>query len=379
MFEYHRAPTRSSAPGSPGRVGDQRRRRRHLAVVVAAVSIATGSAATTAAADGRTARTEATASASPEVRTELMRLECAGRDGDVASIGCRWSVPDAATGIRLIRIALGSGMGRVTVHRTDDPTANTYVDSPVRRGVRYVYAVRAIDASGRLVGASRPVVAGVALPEPTGVEVLRLQCASTGAVTVRCAWSAPATPARVLTLWRSVDGGPRERVASFTGSFPTSYGDQVPASSSRAFYAVIATDGGGEIVARSRADGVTFPDVVPDVEVVPDAPPPVETRPVETRPVETAPPETRPVETAPPETRPVETRPVETRPPETRPAETRPVETAPPETRPVATDPAPRRPADTRPVDTQPVETRPAETRPDRAEVATTRDGDRTN
>lgn len=386
MFEYHRAPTRSSASESPGTVGTRRRPHRHLAVAVAAATIATGFATTSAAADGRGAGAESTVSASPVGHTEPMRLACTGRDGDVASIGCRWSVPDAAVGIRLIRIALGSGMGRVTVHRTDDPAENTYIDSPVRRGVRYVYAVRAVDSSGRLVAASRPVVAGVALPEPTGVEVLRLQCASTGAVTVRCAWSAPATPARVLTLWRSVDGGPRERVASFTGSFPTSYGDQVPASSSRAVYAVIATDGAGEIVARSRADGVRFPNVVRDVEVVPELDAPGEARhdvvpaPADTQPVETRPVENFPVETTPPRTRPVETAPPEVRPVETRPVGTRPAETRPPETRPVTTEPESARPVDTRPADTHPVETRPEEpSRAGGAEVATTRDGDRTN
>ena len=226
---------------------------------------------------------------------EAMTLRCAPRDGDVAAIGCRWSVPDGAAGVRLIRIALGSGMGRVAIHRADDPTENSFIDAPVRRGVRYLYAVRAVDADGRLVGAGRPVVTGVpALDEPPTVEVLRLRCAATGASTVRCGWSGPDEPARLLTLWRSVDGGARERVASFQPPFATSYGDRVPPSSSRAVYAVIATDGAGDIVARSRPDGVVFPDTGPPVIGVD----PVESRPVETRPAETRPAETRPAETA---------------------------------------------------------------------------------
>ncbi len=156
-----------------------------------------------------------------------MHLDCTGRNRDVAAIGCRWTVPGDAAGVRLIRVALGSGMGRVTVHRTDDPSENTFVDTPVRRGVRYLYAVRAIDVAGRLVGASRPVVAGVsAHDEGAAIEALRLQCTASGVVTVRCEWTAPDAPARVITLWRSVDGGARERVASFRAPFPTSYGDR---------------------------------------------------------------------------------------------------------------------------------------------------------
>ena len=240
------------------RAGRRRRPRRLLgSAVVAAAAVGTLAAAPVAADDvGSTADIVAERS---EHRVEAMRLTCSARDGDVAAIGCRWSVPDGAAGVRLIRVALGSGMGRVTVYRTDDPTDNTHVDTPVRRGVRYLYAVRAIDSAGRLVGASRPVIAGVPKDDTPAVEALRLRCEATGTVTVRCGWSLPDHPARVVTLWRSVDGAARERVASFRAPFPNSNGDQVPSSSSRAVYAVIATDGAGEIVARSRATASPSP------------------------------------------------------------------------------------------------------------------------
>ena len=199
---------------------------------------------------------------------DVLQLRCEGKDGEVASVGCRWTMPEGAAGVKVLRVVVGSGAGRQTVYRTADASISSFVDSPVRRGVRYLYVVRAFDAEGRLVAASRPAVAGVAVaPDPT-VEVLRLDCTATGAETARCRWTAPASPARVLTLWRSVDGGVRERVASFANPFPTSYGDVVPTATSRAVYAVIATDGAGEIVARSRADGVAFPPVT--VEVRPD-------------------------------------------------------------------------------------------------------------
>lgn len=206
---------------------------------------------------------------------DVLRLRCVGNDGDVAEVACRWTMPEDAVGVKVLRVAVGSGQGRETVFRTDDPSINRFVDSPVRRGVRYLYVVRAFDSAGNLVAASRPAVAGVALaPEPT-IEVLRLECAATGEVSARCRWSTPGSAARVLTLWRSVDGGARERVASFGSPFPSSYGDTVPSSSSRAVYAVIATDGDGAIVARSRADGVAFPR--PDVRVDPASPEPTVT------------------------------------------------------------------------------------------------------
>ncbi len=338
----------------PPHVGRRHRPGRLLgSAVVAAAAFGTLAATPVAADDiGSTADIAVERS---EHRVEAMRLNCSARDGDVAAIGCRWSVPDGAAGIRLIRVALGSGMGRVTVYRTDDPTDNTHVDTPVRRGVRYLYAVRAVDSAGRLVGASRPVIAGVPKGDTPAVEVLRLRCEATGTVTARCEWSLPDGPARVVTLWRSVDGAAREQVASFRVPFPTSYGDQVPSSSSRAVYAVIATDGAGEIVARSRADGVAFPDADPaavDVD-------PVDTRPVETRPVDTRPVDSRPVDSRPVDSRPVDSRPVDSRPVDTRPVDSRPV--------------------DSRPVDSRPVDTRPDVPVHERPDSVSTRDGDRTN
>lgn len=190
---------------------------------------------------------------------DVLQLGCEGVDGDVAEIACRWTTPNDAAGVIVVRTALGTGHGRQIVFRTMDSSVNSFVDSPVRRGVRYLYSVRALDGNGSLLAASRLVVAGVAAQSRPTVDVLRLDCSATGRDTVRCEWATPEPPARVLTLWRSVDGGARERVASFTNPFPSSYGDVVPSGTTRAVYAVIATDGAGEIVARSRPDGVALP------------------------------------------------------------------------------------------------------------------------
>jgi hypothetical protein len=262
-------------------------------------------------------------------RIEALKLDCHGVDRDEAAIACRWSIPEhpRAAAVKLYRSALGTDEARTVVFRTDDLEENSYVDSPIRRGVRYLYAIRVVDVNGRIVGASRPVIAGVPPVDQPEIEVLKLACAAASASVATCEWSLPDRPARVLTLWRSVDGGPRERVASFEQRFPTTYRDEVPEGTRRAAYAVIATTG-DTIVARSRASYVRFADE-PDTDVRP-----VDTRPVDTRPVDTRPLDTRPVDTKPVDTRPLDTRPVDTKPVDTRPLDTRPVDTKPVDTRP---------------------------------------------
>lgn len=200
---------------------------------------------------------------------EPLRLQCAARTTDeVAGVRCAWSTPtsDRVAGLRLFRVAVGGGQGREVVFRTADVSVTEFVDAPVRTGVRYVYAVQGVSSSGRVIAQSRPVHVGVPADEPDlEVEVLRLTCEaadSTGETRVHigCQWSTPEeNRARTITLWRSVDGAARERVQSFAAPFATSYRDVVPAGTSRVVYAVIGTDGAGEIVARSRADGVAIP------------------------------------------------------------------------------------------------------------------------
>ena len=148
--------------------------------------------------------------------------------------------------------------------RTDDTTVTAFADAPLRPGRRYAYSVQGLTAAGRVVASSRTVYVDVPDFETPSVEALRLQCAATDTDAgergrVRCAWSRPTEVApRAITLWRSVDGAARERVASFAAPFATSYRDVVPSGTSRVVYAVIGTDGDGEIVARSRPDAVTF-------------------------------------------------------------------------------------------------------------------------
>jgi hypothetical protein len=366
---------RSAARPRPHRGGPKRRRVVSTFVTITAV-IVSMLAPPPATAASSTASSTASSVARPwrsAVPIEVLDLACTAKEGDPPAVQCRWSVPRSdAAGVRVVRRALVDHAPRTVIFRTDDVTQNSVTDE-VRAGIRYLFAVQAVDGNGRVVAASRPVVVGVA---PTTAELVRLECEQVTAERVSCSWSDPVVDGRALTLWRSVDGGARSVVASFGDPFPTAYGDGVSSGATSVAYAVIVTDGGGEIVARSRAEtvrlhaGPTVPTTsVAPVDARPEvAPPP--TQPVDAQPVETQPVETQPVETRPVEVRPVETQPVEVQSAETRP-EVQPVDTR-PEVRPVETRPEVQ-PAEVPPVETQP-DVQPVETRPERSE--STRGGD---
>lgn len=184
-------------------------------------------------------------------------------------VGCRWSVPtvDSAAGVRLLRVIVGSDQPRTTVFATRNVEENTHLDAPLRPNHRYAYRVQALNRDGRVVASSRTVT--VAVPS-IDIEPLRLDCraadgdAADTRTHIGCRWTLPAgAHARTLTLWRSVDGGARERVASFDRPFESSYRDVVSSETTRVAYAVIATDRHGSIVARSRAEIVLLDDRSP--------------------------------------------------------------------------------------------------------------------
>ena len=204
---------------------------------------------------------------------EALRLNCEVEHAHVDSsadpvygVRCRWSVPTAgnAAGVRLLRVIVGQGTPRTQVFATRDLHDNTHFDAPLRPDHRYAYRVQALSSNGRIVSSSRTVTVAVSTHD---VEPLRLRCeAADGAadetrVHIGCRWTVPTEHrARSLTLWRSVDGGARERVVSFDQPFASSYRDVVTVGTSRVVYAVIATTGDGSIVARSRAEVVTVGD-----------------------------------------------------------------------------------------------------------------------
>jgi hypothetical protein len=201
-------------------------------------------------------------------RVEVLRLECGVRVADSgAVVGCTWSAPTSprAVGVRLFRLDPATDPHRQVIFRTDDLGVTRYADAEVRPGHRYAYAVQAVDENGRVVGESR--AEWVEVPKPPEVEVLRLACGLGSAhETIGCEWSRPtSSDVYVLTLWRSVDGGEREVVERFRPSGPNAYRDRVPVGASKVVYAVIATNEGDRIVARSRPATVRIPDVGPDV------------------------------------------------------------------------------------------------------------------
>lgn len=222
-----------------------------------------------------------TSDAAPQPRTapapiEVLSLDCEATTnlGDAIAtdelahdptygVACRWTVPTAAdaAGVKLFRVVVASGTPRQQIFATRELTDNSHLDVPVRPDQRYAYRVQALSRTGHVVSSSRTVTVAVPSVE---VEPLRLKCrAAASEVDARahigCKWTLPTEPgARTLTLWRSVDDGPRERVTSSHLPFASSYRDVVPAGTGLVVYAVIATDGAGHVVARSRADTLTI-------------------------------------------------------------------------------------------------------------------------
>lgn len=198
---------------------------------------------------------------------DAMRLRCEPRVSEAAAaVTCRWSETSSAgaAGYRLWRLDPTTDESRQIVFRTGNLSETGFTDERVRPEHRYVYAVQAVTAHGRVVGQSRPEWVRVPPLDIRDVEVLRLRCElGPEAHAVGCRWSRPATSAaHVVTLWRSVDGGPREVVERFRPSGPNAYRDRVPEGATRIVYAVIVTSESGRIVARSRAEhvAITSPD-----------------------------------------------------------------------------------------------------------------------
>ena len=135
---------------------------------------------------------------------------------DVApAITCRWSAVDSPRvfvyQLWRIRDAADGGSRRL-IARVRPGDALRYRDVRVKAGHTYTYKVVARAASGRKIAASRLVT--VRIPRPD--EVLRMACAPATVGDrqgVVCKWSEATHPrAARYVLWRSVDGGAREKV-----------------------------------------------------------------------------------------------------------------------------------------------------------------------
>lgn len=195
---------------------------------------------------------------------EPLRLECLARVTDSnAAVRCDWSAPTSpsAAHVELFRFDPAVDEHRELVYRSGDLGVTSFTDVDVRRGHRYAYVVVVTNADGRVVGRSRAEWVGV--PGSADVEALRLHCTlGSNHEAIGCEWSRPETAdAAVVSLWRSVNGGPRELVDRFRPSGPNAYRDPVPADATHVTYTVIATSESDRVVARSRPATVRIPQI----------------------------------------------------------------------------------------------------------------------
>ena len=177
-------------------------------------------------------------------------LRCRGRvDGQNPQVVCAWRARTrGAAGFALVRTDRD---GRSVVYRSDDLTTRRFTDTDVEFDTRYRYRLVILDDDGAPIGRSR---ANWALVRSTRPEILPLTCsaAATEPVAVSCAWDAPTgDDATSVQLWRVVPGSPRALITTVDPDVTTA-ADELPAGVTRARYAVIARDGDGVIVARSR-------------------------------------------------------------------------------------------------------------------------------
>ncbi len=132
-----------------------------------------------------------------------------------AVVECRWSAADSSR-VRVYQLLrtrdAADGGNRRLMARVRAGSSLAYTDARVAPGHTYTYKVVARTASGRRIAVSRPVVVRVPVPD----EVLRLACAVDETAVepgVTCKWSDATHPrAARYVLWRSVDGGARERI-----------------------------------------------------------------------------------------------------------------------------------------------------------------------
>jgi hypothetical protein len=196
---------------------------------------------------------------------EPIELDCAVRTTDArAAVHCEWSQPTwrMAHAVRLYRFDPATDPHRQVVFRTGELERTSFTDTQVRSGHGYAYAVVVVDEHGRSVGRSR--TEWVRVPGDDGdrdVEVLRLECALGSAhEVIGCQWSRPRSrDAAVVSLWRTVDDGPRVLVETFRPTGPSGYRDPVPAGAAEVTYLVTASAESDRVVARSRPETVRIP------------------------------------------------------------------------------------------------------------------------
>jgi hypothetical protein len=163
------------------------------------------------------------------------------------------------------------GGAREKIHRTGLDGRRGIFDTDVKPGQTIRYAVVVVNKAGDRVGQGGPVTVRI----PPRDETLKLACelASNGDQRgVACKWSEANHPAAAgYVLWRSVDGGAREKIHRTgldgrRGFFDT---DVKPGQTIR--YAVVVVNKAGDRVGQGGPVTVRIP-VPPDVKPLPTDP-----------------------------------------------------------------------------------------------------------
>ena len=187
--------------------------RTRLASVLATALFATFLVAAPALGAAPRAATAATPAAEPlaEIRLGCALVIPVPRDARPAVV-CRWAGPEGVDvrAYRLWRSVDGGPRELIARVAADEPLR--HADRRIERGHAYGYRVVGIGADGSRVAISNLETVKVGRP----VEELRFRCAivlDDGLKGVACRWSEATRPAAVrYVLFRSVDGGPREKI-----------------------------------------------------------------------------------------------------------------------------------------------------------------------
>lgn len=183
----------------------------------------------------------------PPDKQELT-LQCvAGRPDGAPAVKCRWSAAVGAHHYLLLRKTAGATAEPEPLHRGPD---TWFVDRTVVEGTGYGYAVKAIDANGRIIGRGGIAWVRCCGEQPPEPRQMRLACVAgqpDGAPAVKCQWS-PLDGADHYVLYRKVEGADPERIYAGTD---TTFVDRAVAGGTAYHYGVKAIGAGGRVVGMS--------------------------------------------------------------------------------------------------------------------------------
>jgi hypothetical protein len=176
-----------------------------------------------------------------------------------AAVVCRWSALDNAD-VAMYRLwRMEDAKPRELIARVAPTAPLRFADREIRWGHTYTYRVVAVNAEGTRLGISNLVVVRVG----RHAEELRFNCAfvvDADRRGVACRWGESTRPAAVrYVLYRSVDGGPREKIYRVGLNGRRSFFDTDVAAGQTIRYAVVALAADGRVVGIGGPDTVVIP------------------------------------------------------------------------------------------------------------------------